>query len=309
MTVSTAPSSSVWGLITAISFNWLLRASGAKRFLLALHSKWNKKPHCWAPCFFSLRVLILAGEPFFLLTVGFVTVLTPLLSLYASLTAPLCFWCLISLSVADITLITQGLLVNQLVIQWKGRLADNATTESVFPAGIIVPSPKKSSSVRDPKFLFESTPYLLVAMAIKSMTQILARVPPCLSFILFLPLLQGPRPSLFVSQQADSHSPTPTIPLSSLLWCCRIFTLPPALTLSAKWHFTGCFLSLIPPHFAFWDSIKAFIKHTPLHKASVKDRNKFQLLSISYITSSNTCVCAHTPARTHTTQAAINNSQ
>lgn len=145
------------------------------------------------------------------------------------------------------------------------------------------PVPKKWSRVRGPKFLFESTSYLLVAMAIKSMTQILARVPPCLSFILFLPLLQGPRPSLFVSQQADSHSPTPTIPLSSsLLCCCRVSTLlpslPPSLTLSAKWHFTGCFLLLIPTHFASWDSIKAFIKHTPLYKASAKDRNKFQLL-------------------------------
>lgn len=40
---------------------------------------------------FFLPVLILAGETFAELTVGFITVLTPLLSLHASLAAPLCF--------------------------------------------------------------------------------------------------------------------------------------------------------------------------------------------------------------------------
>lgn len=95
---------------------------------------------------------------------------------------------------------------------------------------------------------------------------------PSPSLFLFYPLSPTPPgspPPLFVSQLASSHSHAP-ISQSCFLWRCCVFRSP-SLTLPAKWHFTGCFLLLIPRHFASWDSIKAFIKHTPLHKAGAKD--------------------------------------
>lgn len=70
------------------------------------------------------------------------------------------------------------------------------------------------------------------------------------------------------------HIPSLCHPSTGATALARTSSLLPSLTLSAKWHFTGCFFLLIPPYFASWDSIKAFIKHTPLHKAGAKDTEK-----------------------------------
>lgn len=63
------------------------------------------------------------------------------------------------------------------------------------------------------------------------------------------------------------------------------FRLPPSpcLVLSAKWHFTSCFLLLIPCYFASSDSIKAPVKHTRKshHRRHTKTQHKTtQLLTV-----------------------------
>lgn len=105
---------------------------------MAWQRSWNKKSTILALTFQIkfLAVPVPTGESFPKLTSRFRNCShASSLSLDVSLAALFCFWCLISLSVADITFITQSLLVNQLVIRWKGRLADNATTETAGRPG------------------------------------------------------------------------------------------------------------------------------------------------------------------------------
>lgn len=139
-----------------------------------------------------------------------------------------------------------------------------------YPAGIIVPSPKKI--ILTPRSKIPLCKYPVPACCHGNKVHD-SNTSPSPSLPLFYPLSPtppGPPAPHFLSVSRL----TLTLQLPSLSHRSSgavAFSRPPSLTLSAKWHFTGCFLLLIPPHFASWDSIKAFIKHTPLHKAGAKD--------------------------------------
>lgn len=92
----------------------------------------------------------------------------------------------------------------------------------------------------------------------------------------FFPSSSRLSPSLFVSRRADSLSRS--VSQSCFLWRSCVFQpappSSPCLVLSAKWHFTSCFLLLTPCYFAWWDSVKA-----PVKKLRPFYRSKLQLLS------------------------------
>lgn len=172
-----------------------------------------------------------------------------------------------------------SLLVNQLVIKWKGQ------------------SLSQQNDYRDSQLASQSDRKRIIGLCCpKPLCGY--PVPACChgNAVWDLNTSPCPFPTSLLSSSLHSSRLSPRF-----LWVCELtlslrlsvmfppalclFRLPPSpcLVLSAKWHFTSCFLLLIPCYFASCDSVKSSCK---THSATQSRHTRDKLQSLT--------VCTHT---------------